>query len=145
MTERQLDPYAVLGVTRGATPRQIASAHRRLAKRFHPDLHPGPASAERMQQINQAWQILSSPTRRARYEAGRGTSAAPRSAHWAAAGQAGHARWDANGARGPRMRRPPRPEPIERSFGDKPWVTGLVTVLFAVLFIVGTYLGSLSP
>ena len=42
---RTLDPYAVLGVPREATPLQVARAHRRLAKRHHPDLHEGATDA----------------------------------------------------------------------------------------------------
>ena len=79
MTGRQtLDPYAVLGVSREATTLQIARAHRRLAKRHHPDLNPG-EDAERMRRINEAWQILSIPARRAAYDAVRGRVA---TGHW---------------------------------------------------------------
>ena len=59
------DPYAVLGVPRTASSMQVARARRRLAKRYHPDLHPDAASMDRMQRINEAWEILSSPIRRA--------------------------------------------------------------------------------
>ncbi|HJP71196.1 MAG TPA: J domain-containing protein, partial [Candidatus Limnocylindria bacterium] len=56
---RMVDPYATLGVPRDATPLQVARAHRRLAKRHHPDLHEGAEAAsdaaERMRRINQAW------------------------------------------------------------------------------------------
>jgi hypothetical protein len=81
MTTSQLDPYATLGVPRGASARQIRDAYRRLAKRFHPDLHADAQTTERMQRINQAWETLSSPTERARYDA---QSAAPVTAypHW---------------------------------------------------------------
>jgi curved DNA-binding protein CbpA len=63
------DPYVVLGVTRDATTRQIAAAHRRLAKSYHPDLHDGgPEAAVRMREINEAWEVLSSPERRAAWD-----------------------------------------------------------------------------
>ena len=38
-TQRIADPYATLGVAREATPSQVRAAYRRLAKRYHPDLH----------------------------------------------------------------------------------------------------------
>jgi curved DNA-binding protein CbpA len=63
------DPYAILGVTREATTKQIAAAHRRLAKSYHPDLHDsGPEAATRMREINEAWEVLSSPDRRAAWD-----------------------------------------------------------------------------
>ena len=63
------DPYAVLGVTREATNAQLASAHRRLAKSHHPDVNPnGRGAAARMREINDAWQLVSTPTRRAAWD-----------------------------------------------------------------------------
>lgn len=143
MVESMLDPYAVLGVPLNATPQQVARAHRRLAKRFHPDLHAGPGAAERMQRINRAWQILSSPTRRARYDAGRRSPATATYGHWTPAGEAAYAAWRPSAAR-PRRRRPPRPEPLEPSFGDNPWATALVSAVLALMLFIGTYLGSMS-
>ena len=64
---RTLDPYAILGVSRDATPLQVARAHRQLAKRHHPDLQAADAAiaaAEQMRLINEAWAILSNPGRR---------------------------------------------------------------------------------
>src|SRR5918998_5080858 len=89
---RTLDPYAVLGVGRDATPLQVARAHRRLAKRHHPDLHADAATvtdaADQMRRINEAWQILSNPIRRREFDrnypdAGTGSAVAGGS-HWAA-------------------------------------------------------------
>jgi len=67
MNRTTLDPYATLGVPRGASDRQVQQAYRRLARRYHPDLHPDAEATERMQRVNQAWEILSSSTRRASY------------------------------------------------------------------------------
>ncbi|MCA1587375.1 MAG: J domain-containing protein, partial [Chloroflexi bacterium] len=68
-TRRALDPYAILGLSRDASPLQVARAHRVLAKRHHPDLHEGASdAAERMRRINEAWSILSNPAQRADYD-----------------------------------------------------------------------------
>ena len=72
MNQTTLEPYATLGVPRGASEREVREAYRRLAKRYHPDLDPTHETGDRMRRINQAWEILSSPTLRARYDAPRG-------------------------------------------------------------------------
>lgn len=47
------NPYTVLGVSPGATEEEIKSAYHRLAKKYHPDLHPGDEEAARkMKEIN---------------------------------------------------------------------------------------------
>ena len=56
------DPYEVLGVARGASEEEIKAAYRRLAKRYHPDLHPGDAvAAQKMNEVNQAYEQLKNP------------------------------------------------------------------------------------
>jgi hypothetical protein len=52
-----VDPYAVLGLGPDATPEEVASAYRRLAKRFHPD-RAGDRGARRMAEINAAYDRL---------------------------------------------------------------------------------------
>jgi curved DNA-binding protein CbpA len=69
MTQSISDPYAVLGIPRDASQQTALDAYRRLAKRFHPDVTTDPAAGERMRRINEAWRVLSIPTRRARYDA----------------------------------------------------------------------------
>ena len=65
------DPYATLGVARDATPEQIRSAFRKLAKTHHPDLNPGNAAAEeRFKAVNTANELLSDPDKRARFDRG---------------------------------------------------------------------------
>jgi curved DNA-binding protein CbpA len=87
-TQPMTDPYATLGVARGATTAQVSAAYRRLAKRFHPDLHPDSTAAEQMRRVNQAWEILSDPSRRAAYDAGgasrAGAGADAWTGHWGA-------------------------------------------------------------
>lgn len=58
------NPFAVLGVGRDATQDEIKSAFRKLAKQYHPDKNPGDAAAEaKFKEINEAYQILSNPSR----------------------------------------------------------------------------------
>jgi DnaJ-class molecular chaperone len=65
------DPYDILGVRRGDTTETIRKAYRKLAKRHHPDLNPGDASAaERFKAINAANDLLSDPDKRARFDRG---------------------------------------------------------------------------
>jgi DnaJ-class molecular chaperone len=65
------DPYEILGLRRDADEAAIKSAYRKLAKRHHPDLHPGDAkAAERFQELNNANDLLSDPERRARFDRG---------------------------------------------------------------------------
>lgn len=57
------DPYSVLGVSKDATEDEIKSAYRRLAKKYHPDLHPGdPEAARKMHEINAAYEQIRNPS-----------------------------------------------------------------------------------
>ena len=65
------DLYATLGVSRDASQDDIKRAYRKLAKELHPDLNPDkPEVAERFQQVTAAYDILSDPERRGRYDRG---------------------------------------------------------------------------
>ena len=56
------DPYKVLGVSRDATKEEIKRAYRKKAKEYHPDLHPNdPHAAEKMNEINEAYDMLNNP------------------------------------------------------------------------------------
>ena len=53
------DPYSVLGVRPESSDDEIKSAYRRLAKQYHPDLHPNdPTAAARMNEINAAYEQI---------------------------------------------------------------------------------------
>ena len=60
--------YSILGVPRTATTGEIRAAYRRLARMYHPDLNAGPEAEARMQEINEAYNILSDPIRRYRHD-----------------------------------------------------------------------------
>ncbi len=65
------NPYEVLGVKPEASAQEIRKAYRKLAKEFHPDLNPGKSGAEdRFKAISAAYQLLSDPEKRARYDRG---------------------------------------------------------------------------
>jgi curved DNA-binding protein CbpA len=63
------NPYDVLGVSRAADDAEIHAAYRTLAKRYHPDLHPGDPGAEaRFKELAAAYELLSDGLERARYD-----------------------------------------------------------------------------
>ncbi len=60
--------YQVLMVDQAADADIVAVVHRRLAQRFHPDLDPGDDARQKMLEINQAYDVLRNPERRAKYD-----------------------------------------------------------------------------
>jgi hypothetical protein len=163
------DPYAVLGLPRDASPQQVARAHRRLAKRFHPDLHPGEEVAARMQQVNEAWALLASVSRRAEYDTAHPAAGTPASGHWAASRRTIRpaqptttrtwATWRATAAEtraAPKTARQPgevqvpptrRPQPLAagpRTFRDSGWAALIVAVVFLALLAVAVVAGKLA-
>ena len=170
MAERgAFDPYAILGVSRTATQLQVARAHRRLAKRFHPDLHPNEEVTERMRRINAAWRLLSNPSQRATWDRDHPLGAGSSATHWGPTRQPIHpaqpsttktwASWRATAAEtaaAPRVRRAPgeipvpptrRPTPIipqDRTFRDTGWAAILVAALIILLLAAAIALGRLT-
>lgn len=63
------DYYKVLGVDRTASEQEIKKVYRKLALKYHPDRNPGnKAAEEKFKDINEAYQVLSDPQKRARYD-----------------------------------------------------------------------------
>ncbi|MDH3626123.1 MAG: DnaJ domain-containing protein [Acidobacteriota bacterium] len=70
-TKSKKDYYAVLGVARGANDKEIKSAYRKLARKFHPDANAGdPAAEERFKEISEAFAVLSDQEKRQQYDQG---------------------------------------------------------------------------
>jgi curved DNA-binding protein CbpA len=127
MTEARLDPYAILGVARDASPTQIQQAYRRLAKRYHPDLQQAPRTTEQMQRLNQAWAILSKPASRARHDSDQSRSATSRADAWSGAPSRA---WHATSAARPHS---PSAEGVQQA--RRPWLTVVITAVAAIAVI----------
>jgi DnaJ-class molecular chaperone len=67
MPEKEKDYYKILGVPENASQEEIKKAYRKLAHQYHPDRKGG--SEEKFKEINEAYQVLSDPQQRARYDA----------------------------------------------------------------------------
>jgi curved DNA-binding protein len=64
-----VDYYKLLGINKTATSKDIKSAYRKLARKFHPDLNPNDKNAKKnFQQINEANEVLSDPEKRKKYD-----------------------------------------------------------------------------
>jgi curved DNA-binding protein len=64
-----IDYYKILGLDKKATEADVKKAYRKLARKHHPDLNPNDTSAkQKFQQINEANEVLSDPTKRAKYD-----------------------------------------------------------------------------
>lgn len=82
------DPYDVLGVAKNATPKEIKSAFRKLAKKHHPDQNPDDAKAkDRFAEVNQAYEIVGDDEKRGQFDRGEiDAGGKPRFANFGGAG-----------------------------------------------------------
>lgn len=62
------DYYEILGVARDADKEEIKRAYRRLARKYHPDVNKEDGAEERFKEINRAYEVLSEPETRSRYD-----------------------------------------------------------------------------
>lgn len=62
--------YAILGVARTAAPEEIKRAYRTLALTYHPDRNPGDQAAAKFRDLSEAYEVLSDPGTRERYDRG---------------------------------------------------------------------------
>lgn len=67
MTDKR-DYYQVLELSRTASGDEVRRSYRRLARQYHPDLNAEPEAEERFKEINEAYEVLSDPNRRASYD-----------------------------------------------------------------------------
>jgi curved DNA-binding protein CbpA len=106
------DPYKVLQVDPEAEREVIEAAYKRLARMYHPDVSGEPDSVEKMVRINQAWEMLRDPTRRAGVDRAR-TRASGTTARVVAA--------DGKAQAAATRHQPPAPAPAPRDDPGPPW------------------------
>ena len=69
MAEQKRDYYEVLGVNKGVSDDELKKAYRKMAKQYHPDLHPGDKEAEaKFKECNEAYAVLSDAEKRRNYD-----------------------------------------------------------------------------
>ena len=69
MAEEKRDYYEVLGLQKGASEEEIKKAFKTMARKYHPDFHPGDKEAEeKFKEVNEAYGVLSDADKRARYD-----------------------------------------------------------------------------
>lgn len=64
----QINPYDVLGVSKDASDDEIKKAYRKLSKKYHPDLNHEEGAEKKFKEVNEAYEILSDPQKKAQYD-----------------------------------------------------------------------------
>ena len=69
LADQKRDYYEVLGVDKNASADELKKAYRKLAKQYHPDLHPNDKEAEaKFKELNEAYSVLSDDSKRSKYD-----------------------------------------------------------------------------
>lgn len=68
MAENKRDYYEVLGVTKQTSADDIRRAYRKLAKKYHPDINKEPDAEEKFKEVQEAYEVLSDPEKKAKYD-----------------------------------------------------------------------------
>ena len=64
-----IDYYKIMGISKDTPQKDIKAAYKKRAKQFHPDLHPDdPKAKAKFQALNEAYDVLSDPEKRAKYD-----------------------------------------------------------------------------
>ena len=68
MNKNKRDYYEVLGISKTADEKEIKSAYRKLAMKYHPDRNKEPDAEEKFKEVSEAYEVLSDPDKRAKYD-----------------------------------------------------------------------------
>ncbi len=132
MTAPGMDPYKVLLIDPEADDELIQVVYRRLARKYHPDVSPGPEAAAKMLELNAAMEILGDPIRRRDYDRERARREAPDAASASGPAAGDTAAGPFSGTPGSPVESPagssappgpPRPQTVSRD-----WTSGRSTI-----------------
>jgi curved DNA-binding protein len=125
------DYYDILGLSKDAGERDVKRAFRGLARKYHPDVNPGdPKAEERFKEINEAYEVLSDPEKRKKYDQ-LGSDWARWQQTGGRAGDFDWSRWTTGGGPGAGVHvRYGRPEDFEGLFGGAGTFSDFFTQIF---------------